>query len=224
MSVIDPKRLLWCCAMVALALGVRPAFADPVVVQSGNYTVDEDGQFFTLAGDGFDISGLIFHPTDTSIYYGPFQSCEPSCTIGGPIDSSSHVSGNLGFTNNGATFAGTTYAGPVYYSGDFSFTGPTVAAIAGPGQGLTPPVTFSGQLSAFSDSSETGTPLFQTNLSGSGRSAFGYLQDSTGNLHNVPSLIYTFSSSPSPTPEPASLLLLGAGLLGAVVMRRRFAF
>jgi hypothetical protein len=120
----------------------------------------------------------------------------------------------------------------VYFGGAFDFGAvPLTVPDMPPGQsgpdseGLTRLLTtfaFTGTLSAYADASLTGTPLFSTQLIGSGvvAAAFSNYPPETG--IRVLQLDYHFSQV-APTPEPGTWLLLGSGAawVAARATRRR---
>jgi hypothetical protein len=117
------------------------------------------------------------------------------------------------------TWQGQTYEG-VFWSGDLFFDAGT--ATAGFGVEATSPFAFAGTLTAFSDDSRS-TALFTTALTGSGTAwiRFYDFDPAIVDGNEVATVRYTFEADAAPVPEPATLLLVGGGIAGALGARRR---
>jgi hypothetical protein len=108
------------------------------------------------------------------------------------------------------------------------FNAPTIPA---PDPSQTPffvfnePFTFAGQLIGFPTAGRNTAPLFSTALSGNGAVTFSIFVERLGErqVFRFGDLDYTFvaDSTPSPTPEPATILLMGTAVAGAVGRRLR---
>jgi hypothetical protein len=93
---------------------------------------------------------------------------------------------------------------------------------SGPGFSAQPsaPFTFTGTLVA---QHEGGSQLFSANLIGTGQAGTVLSWDlvtRTWRIHEANGLAYVFDDA-QPTPEPGSLLLIGTGIVGACLRRRR---
>ena len=210
------------CLAFAVVLRSSAAFADPVLivrfgdVYTGNYDTG-----FNLAGTNFSFM--------VSQWLDPIVNCQP-CVPGTAFDPSTTLT-VADWDAGRATLNGQTYD-PVYFGGAFDFDAvPLTVPDMPPGQsgpdseGLTRLLTtfaFTGTLSAYADASLTGTPLFSTQLIGSGvvDAAFSNYPPETG--IRVLQLDYHFSQV-APTPEPGTWLLLGSGAawVAARATRRR---
>jgi PEP-CTERM motif-containing protein len=213
------------CALLATA---SMAQADPLLVTGGSLT---DGSFsgsWTLIGDGFSLSA----GTEGSAG-GLFQSCKPCGweASPNPLNFSVHAIGGPFRGGSPGTFNGVSYPTTVF-DGQLDFAGPSLsAAILSPTNlVLTAPFTMTGHLVAFPNGAAefvSMPKLFESDFIARGTATARFVQDPTEpgqpNLFEVMSVVYRFeSSSAAPTPEPATLLMLGAGLvIVSHRMRRR---
>lgn len=123
----------------------------------------------------------------------------------------------------GGTVNGVTYAA-LFPEGTLTFSGPTfVAPEFRPGLPISPqgPFSFHGNVSVFTDESQTGPPVFSSALTGRGiTTVFGFVPSPGAPFVLEPGddVHYTFDSA---IPEPSSLVMFGSGLIGAAVRWRR---
>ena len=200
--------------------------ADPIVITSGSAMVDPSGDplRFSIGGDDFSAMGRWNTP-----FAVPFFSCSHGCGPGQIIQLSSSLE-NLVVqvapaelaAAGSATVNGTSYP-LVEFIGTMGFVTSSVTLPPLPpdqsGVTVTAPFSFSGVLQGWDPLTRDGVLLFTEQLVGTG--------EATLNLAASPSS-YTFGTlsyafTPSATPEPASLLLLGTGLVIARGLRKRRA-
>jgi hypothetical protein len=197
-------------------------------------------------GSGGDDTGFWFAGSDFYFQVGsffalngePIVACDP-CTPGTQLNLSATMTS--GWSTGAANLNGPTHPmaddegawTEVYYSGSLTFIAGSVVIPDVPAQpaGLeeTVPVhrfstfTFSGTLTGYADPSLSGTPLFSTQLTGSGSGPFA-VTAAFGNLGSgvfLDSVDYHFDDA-APTPEPGSLLLFGScAAWGAARWRKR---
>jgi PEP-CTERM motif len=211
----------------ALLLTGSTAQADPLLVTGGSFRDGVSTGFWTLIGDGFSLSGA-----SEGSAGGLFNSCRPCGWEPAPVslNFSVDVFGGPFLGGRPGTFNGVSYPTTVF-DGQLHFTGPSLsAAVLSPTNLLfTLPFTMTGHLTAFANGSDeflNNSPLFAADFMGRGTVTARFNQDPTEpgqpNLFDVASVVYRFESSESPVPEPATLLMLGAGLvIVAHRMRRR---
>ena len=219
-------RLALVLLAILLAGVVAPAWADPLVIQSGYFgRSGGDPAAFRLVGDDFVLSGILFRGGED---LGPYRTCTSlaPCAVGSAIDFSSRFSGP-GFPSGPTIFNGepapvTPEFPNVVLMADFRVEGPTLAAPPlGPDNvgRLTRPFSFAGTVIAFAaqgnyQSFVLGPELFRTGLIGSGRANLLLSPQPCTTFDCVPAPPYhvgSFNYAFEPVPEPATLGLVALG-------------
>jgi hypothetical protein len=216
------KRILF--LLLPFALLAQPGSADPLRITSGAFLFDIEGDTFTFNGNGFALATTDFGIYTTNIFparcgNAPFSFCEEA--EGSLSDWSFRSAGEQllgrgsavldGVNATNVDFVGTvrTDAVPTRVSGgalEFEFAAP---------------FSFEATIRGI----QSGQELFARQFIGTGQFHVRYEQVTSHpgfvmRNADADTLFYTFSA---PTPEPGTLMLLGSGLVGAAMRRRREA-
>lgn len=208
------------CLVVCLFV-FSSAKADSITLTGGTFVTSNGILGINAFAPNFLIQGAA---GDTTINY-TFATCTPSpcapgstLNVGGVLDTALFNSGSPQISTGLVSINGTTFPN-VFFEGTLTFTGSVVLPPEFVnGQDVFVPFTMQGQVTGFLPCQIPPTTLqkcgqlFDFTLIGSGTARATLPQSGTQ------AVLYTFSE---PVPEPATLGLLGVGLLAATAALRK---
>jgi hypothetical protein len=214
-------------AVIAFAslLSSSAALADPLVITGGSLTETVSSSPWVFQGDGFFLQATV----DSSGAGGLFSSCRPCpSTPPVPLHFSTHASEHF-LDGLPGTFGGVSYPFTIL-EGSLDFQGPTLtsAVLSADNLVLTAPFTMTAQITGYTSTIDfaRGNSAFSGSFTGAGTATAHFVMDPIvpghAPLFDVQSVVYQFASAnATPTPEPATLLMLGAGLVIVSTRMRR---
>jgi hypothetical protein len=218
-------RVVFCASLGVLVSA--PAIAEPIRITGGEFTATDYRSSFTFSGDGLFLAAAGGEGFAVSM----LSRCGP-CVGAPPIALSfNSIAPGAGFSGGGpGTFEGIEYA-RTFLSGSFFFSGPSFSSadLSPSNLTITAPFSMTATLQNYASNPLTSTdpPLFTASLFGSGTATahFGAVPNGDGQGNTLfDGLDLTYHFEPvAATPEPASLALLGTGVLGIAARRRRRA-
>jgi PEP-CTERM motif len=215
------KRILF--LVLPFALFVQPASADPLRITSGAFLFDIEGDTFSFNGNGFALATTEFGIYTTNIFparcgNAPFSLCEEA--EGSLSDWSFRSAGEQLLGRGTATIGGVTATNVDFVGTLRADAVPTRVSSNGALEfEFAAPFSFEASIRGI----QGGEELFARQFIGNGQFHVRYEQVTSHpgfvmRNADADTLFYTFSAQ---TPEPGTLLLLGSGLAGFAVRRRR---
>jgi hypothetical protein len=209
------RRVLAFLVLFTAVLGAAPATGDPLRVTSGNFTIDIEGDMFSLMGSGFALQTTELLITSPKIFAPHCSQCSP----GELVDWSFHTDGEQ-LLGSGQASIGLVNATNVAFVGALSFQAvPTPFPAAGGDQNVvfSAPFAFTGLIRGF----QGGQQLFVQQFVGRGVVSVDYEPGAAPGLFTEDDDTIPYEFSATPVPEPGSVLLLSSALALVIARGRR---
>lgn len=211
---------------IAVLLMSGVARAESIQVTSGSLTwlLGDGSVRIAVSGDGFTFSGT--GGAATGGIFQPLIECGvPECRAGTAIDlkalwSDTDLPGSATYQGETFSHVGSASSGIDTSSMTVDWTGTLTLPADFAGGTATAPLLFNGTF-GYTNVARPGLPPAPLQLFGTGTAALTFTPwvDYPG-AFRLQSAAYTFDA-PAATPEPGSLLLMGTGILGLAMARRR---
>jgi len=222
------RRKVLVLLILAFAISLRPASAEPLRVSSGVFLLDIEGDLFTFNGPGFALTTIgpdgrsPVQPDGLGIYSSKeFAARCGFCAEGALLDWSFRTTEGEQLLGRGNAVLDGVNAANVDFVGSMRFDAvPTPLSSGGALEfDFVAPFSFEAMIRGV----QGGEELFARQFIGSGLVSAHYERGEDGLFVNDDDTEFYEFTAAEPVPEPGTLLLLGSGLAAATLRRRRRA-